>query len=102
LVDLHEISITDAINLYQFRYLQLLRANQFYQKKRKGTMFCIWIEAYLKNRKGLAWNQSFHNTDQYSTILGHKSTLKKIYQTTIAKTPAAEPSIAKSVMNIQV
>jgi len=32
--------------------------------------------------------------------MAHKSSLKKIYDQTIAKTPAVEPSVAKSVMNI--
>lgn len=81
--------------------MQLARASQFLEKKRKSLMFCSWIEAYLKKRRAVTWNQSYINTDQYSTIMVPKSSVKIYEPQTIEKTPL-EPSNTKSALNIKV
>jgi hypothetical protein len=64
-------------------------------------MFCLWIEAYLKKRRAVTWNHSYINTDQYSTIMVQKSSIKMYEPQTIEKTPE-EPSNTKSALNIKV
>jgi len=71
------------------------------EKKRKSLMFCSWIEAYLKKRRAVTWNQSYINTDQYSTIMVPKSSVKVYEPQTIEKT-TLEPSNTKSALNIKV
>ena len=64
-------------------------------------MFCLWIEAYLKKRRAVTWNHSYINTDQYSTIMVQKSSIKMYEPQAIEKTPE-EPSNTKSALNIKV